>query len=90
RWNVEEGARAAAPAATTSGIRGSHALLRTVATLAASAGGYALAEAYHEEEDPDRLVVPIAAGAMGGAIAGLIFSNGHPLKVVGGSILSTL
>lgn len=102
RWEVDV-VSAAVPtiqvqAARTSAVtgdaalraRGGTPLLRTVATLAAAAGGYALADEYLEPGESDVRFGPIAAGAGAAAVAGIAFSNGNPLKIIAGSALSTL
>jgi hypothetical protein len=64
-------------------------VIRTAATIAASAGGFAYAQS-RIEADPDDLLVPMAAGVLAGAVAGIAFSNAHPVKVVFGSLAATL
>jgi hypothetical protein len=70
------------------GLRRS-ALLRTAATLAASAAAFHFAYE-SSDRDPDELRTPIASGAVGAALAGLVFSDAPAGRVIGGSILATL
>ncbi|MEX2584101.1 MAG: hypothetical protein WD766_12545 [Gemmatimonadota bacterium] len=77
------------PAAARQAANGSRPVLRTMATLAGSAGAFAYAQS-RTNGDPDDLLIPMAAGVAGGALGGLLLSNAHPLKVVLGSALSTL
>ena len=65
-------------------------LLRTLATLGAAAGGYALADEYLEPTDSDVRYGPIAAGAGASALAGMLFSTANPFRVIMGAALSTL
>ena len=68
---------------------GGHPLLRTIAALAGSAGGFAIGQAQTDTE-PDDIVVPMAAAVAGGAIGTMLFSNANPFQVIAGSALSAL
>lgn len=49
-----------------------------------------LADELMEPGTSDVRYGPIAAGAGAAALAGMLFSDGHPLKIIAGAALSTL
>jgi multidrug efflux pump subunit AcrB len=57
---------------------GNNPILRTLAAVAGSAAGFALAQAQSNAE-PDDIAVPMAAAVAGGAIGTMIFSNFVPM-----------
>ena len=93
-WRLDvAGDAASAEAKPTFAARrgfGGNPWLRTLATLAAASGGYMLGEELIEPGTSDVQYGPIAAGAGAAALAGMLFSDGHPLKIIAGAALSTL
>jgi hypothetical protein len=87
-WSAEE-----APAPTVRDaprpVR-THPLVRSPVIVLGSAAGFAIAQARQAPGEMDQLEIPIAAGVAGGAIAGWIFSEAHPAKVLAGAVLGTL
>lgn len=71
-----------------------HPLLRTLAIVAASTGGYYLADQNLDgdliDSDSDVAYEPIAVGSGAGALTGIVFSTANPLRVVFGAALATL
>lgn len=71
-----------------------HPLLRTIAIVAASTGGYYLADQNLDgdliDSDSDVRYEPLAVGAGAGALTGIVFSTANPLRVIAGAALATL
>src|SRR5690606_22977969 len=57
--------------------RAGRPLLRTAATVLASAGAFAYAQD-RQQGDPDDLLVPMAAGLAAGAVTGVLSSSAPP------------
>jgi hypothetical protein len=87
RIEAREQPSATAPALSL-GVR-AHPLLRTAATMGASAGAFAYAHS-QSGAGPDDLIVAMAAGVGAGAVAGWLLSDAHPLRVALGSMVATL
>lgn len=73
---------------------GIHPLLRTILVVAASTGGYYLADENLDgdliDSDSDVQYEPIAIGSGAGAVAGIAFSTANPIRVILGSALAAL
>jgi hypothetical protein len=68
---------------------GSHPIVRTIAAVGGSAAAFAIAQSRTGDE-PDDIIIPMAAAVAGGALGTMFFSNAHPLRIIMGSALSAL
>ncbi|MQA91073.1 MAG: hypothetical protein GEU90_12675 [Gemmatimonas sp.] len=81
-----DGSEVLAPAPSTGGA---HPVVRTAGAVLGSAAGYAIAEST-AGGSPDDVLVPVAAGIVGGALGSALFTNAHPLEVLVGSVLAAV
>jgi len=68
----------------------SHPLIRSSAIMLGSAAGFAVVQSRQPAEDVDELTKPMAGGMVGAAVAGLLFSEAHPLMVLAGAVVGAL